>query len=168
MRMASDKREGVGKRRHRGMVLMKRFGGSIWSLPQVGLILILITMLVEHLLYARHSDQHVMNMFSLKPSHCFMRHCYYLSSTYRKGVEVQTPERNLSQGYSKLATDLKSNLRLYSRALITLSQGSKNPVYSPVKGGSLMTSPPVSPSVLPYLPNAQKRFWELALLLFSH
>ena len=29
MRMASDKREGVGKRRHRGMVLMKRFGGSI-------------------------------------------------------------------------------------------------------------------------------------------
>ena len=98
-------------------------------------------MLVEHLLYARHSDQHVMNMFSLKPSHCFMRHCYYLSSTYRKGVEVQTPERNLSQGYSKLATDLKSNLRLYSRALITLSQGSKNPVYSPVKGGSLMTSP---------------------------
>ena len=96
-----------------------------------------------------------------------MRHCYYLSSTYGKGVEVQTPERNLSQGYSKLATDLKSNLRLYSRALITLSQGSKNPVYSPVKGGSLMTSPPVSPSVLPYLPNAQKRFWELALLLFS-
>ena len=79
-----------------------------------------------------------------------MRHCYYLSSTYRKGAEVQTPERNPSQGYSKLATDLKSNLRLYSKAVITLSWGSEKPSLLSRKRGKsddLISNITLSPSL---------------------
>ena len=100
-----------------------------------------------------------------------MRHCYYLRGTYRKGAEVQRPERNPSQEYSKLVTDLKSNLKLYSRALIILSCGSKKPSLLSHKRGKsndLTSNVTLSPSL--YSKCAEKSLGTgfVAVHLLSH
>lgn len=97
MRMANGEREGQGSEGQRGLVLMKSFGGRVLESSTSRLNINSNNSFVEHLLHARHSAQHVMCVFLLKPSHCFMRHCYYLGITYRKGAEAQRQERYHSQ-----------------------------------------------------------------------